>query len=164
MSDLSDVRTAIDDGRKQLDQALAACGERWGAAVLAPEAEEVNPRATGDAWTPRQAAEHAIGGNGMFVRMVAAGLERDAPALEPLSRESADDARAALRTAIERSDGLLDAVAADDLARPTGLADRQIDYARSRGREITKSVEGALWMMALHMADHAQQIAGAGER
>ena len=164
MSDLSDVRTAIDDGRKQLDQALATCGEHWEEAVLAPEAPEVNPRATGDAWTPRQAAEHVIGGNAWFARMVATGLERDAPALEPLSLESADDARAALRAAIEGSDGLLDAVTGDDLANPTGLGDGQVDYARSRGREITKSVEGALWMMALHMADHAQQIAGAGER
>lgn len=164
MATLEELTYAIEESQSALREAIAGAEEYWQDKVLPPEAEEVNPRASGEPWTPQEAANHAIGSLAFFSGMAAAGFDADleAPAAPDVSSpaaalESLDRCVATCRAALAAaSDGVLD--------RPTGLGDTQVNYAATRGQAIEKDVAGAFWMVALHSADHAQQIAGGADR
>ncbi len=156
-----EFRAAITEHRIALGDAIAAVAARWEEPVLPPEAPEVNPRASGDAWSPRQAAEHAIGAQRFFAGLIAEAVGREGPAPARLSLASADEALRALDEAAESSDEVLRFVEDAGLPKAAGLRDMQIDYLRSRGVEASKTVEGVLHLFAAHLEDHAQQIRSA---
>ncbi len=64
--------------------------------VLPPEAEEFNPRATGDAWTPQQTAEHAVSAVTFFRGLIAAAMEQEGEPPQRTPFRLADEAAAAL--------------------------------------------------------------------
>jgi hypothetical protein len=163
MATVEELTDAIEAGQSTLREAIAGAGSYWQERVLPPEAEEVNPRASGEPWTPREAADHAIGSLAFFAGMAAAGFEADleAPAAPDVSSPAA--ALESLDRCVETCRAALEAASDGVLGRPTGLGDTQVNYAATRGQAIEKDVAGAFWMVALHSADHAQQIAsGAG--
>jgi hypothetical protein len=161
---LEELTDAIEGSAAELRTAIAAAEDYWDAAVLPPEADEVNPRATGEPWTPQEAADHAIGALAFFAGMAAAGFDADIEAPAPVDVSSPASALASLDRSVATCHAALEAADADVLTRPTRLGDRQVNYAATRGQAISKDVAGAFWMVALHSADHAQQIAGGANR
>ena len=162
MATVDELRAAIEAGRGVLAEAIESAAARWGEALLAPEPEAMSRAATpGEPWSPRQAAEHAIGSEYYYTGMLADALQRERAAATPLSLESADEALRALDEAAQSSDPALSSVAMRDLPKPAPVRDRQIDYMRMRGVSASKTVEGLLQLYACHLEDHAQQIRSA---
>lgn len=163
MTTLHELTTAIEEGQAALREAIAGAESYWQEKVLPPEAEEVNPRASGQPWTPQEAADHAIGSLAFFAGMAAAGFDADLEAPDPPDVSSPAAALQSLDRSVRTCRAALEAASDAALGRPTGLGDTQVNYAATRGQAIEKDVAGAFWMVALHSADHAQQIAnGAG--
>jgi hypothetical protein len=164
MTTVEELTRAIETGAAELRAAIAGAEGYWDSAVLPPEADEVNPRASGDAWTPQGAADHAIGSMAFFAAMAAAGFDADLEAPGSPDVSSPATALASLDHSIATCRAALEAASDSVLGRPTGLGDRQVNYAATRGQAIQKDVAGAFWMAALHSADHAQQIASGADR
>ena len=129
--------------------------------MFLPEAPEVTPRPTGDAWTPRQTVEHAVGALRFYRGLVAAATKQQVDAPEPGPLPSAEKAAAALAAAVEATTATLSTVEDGDLERPAGLTDVPVSYLKSLGIETGDSVEGVLLMLAAHLEDYAAQIRGA---
>lgn len=161
MARVDELRAAIEAGRGVLAEAIESAAERWEEAVLAPEGPEVNPGATGEAWTPRRAAEHAIGAQSFQARLIGRALERESARVDPPSLPSAGEAVRVLEATAGSWDELFNAVDDGDLAKPARLGDPQINYLQSLGVSASKTVEGALQLFAAHLEDHAQQIRSA---
>ena len=160
MTTLAELTSAIAESHDQMRAALEGAEGYWDARVLPPEADEVNPRASGDPWTPQEAANHAIGALGFFAGMAAAGAGTELDPPPPPDVSSNATALASLESGMATCNAALAGVTDELLANETGLGDTQISYAATRGQAIEKDVAGAFWMAALHIADHAQQIAG----
>ncbi len=161
MATVDEFWAAIDEGRRALAGAIEAAADRWEAPVLEPEAPEVRPGATGEAWTPRQAAEHAIGAQSFHARLIAKAVGRDSARVDPPSLTSAAEALHVLDETSGSWDELFDAVGGSDLETPAALGDGQLSYLESAGLPASKTVEGALRLFAFHLRDHAQQIRSA---
>ncbi len=157
MATLTELTNNIAAARDQLRAAIDGATDSWEDATLPPEADEVNPNSTGDAWTPKQAVTHAVGGVSFFSSFLATGLGIDFTISRP-SIETPEDALDALDAAFEAVDALVAAASDDALTLPAPVGDGQIMYATTRGYEVQKDVTGALSMLALHTADHAEQI------
>lgn len=130
----------------------------WEDAVLPPEGEEVNPGASGDAWTPQHTARHAIGAAAFFTSFAATGLGIDFDYARP-EIQTPEDAATAVDQVFSDVDSVLANATDDSLALEAPVGNGQIMYATTKGVEVTKTVEGALRMIALHTSDHAAQIA-----
>ncbi len=162
MATVEELRAAIEEGRRALAGAIEAATDRWEAALLEPESEAMSRGATpGEPWSPRQAAEHAIGSEYFYTGMLADALQGERAPAAPLSLESADEALRALDQAARSSDAALSPVATRDLPKAAPVRDGQIDYMQMRGVSASKTVEGLLQLFAFHLQDHAQQIRSA---
>ncbi len=164
MTTVQELASRIDQSETALRDAITGAEGYWEAAVLPPEADEVNPRASGDPWTPQEAANHAIGAVGFFSGMAAAGIGAEISPPGPPDVTSAATALTSLDNSIASCRAALEAATDDVLSNSTGLGDTQVSYAATRGQAIGKDVEGAFWMAIVHSADHAQQIAGGASR
>lgn len=158
MPSLSEHLAAIATSRSALHDAIAGAAASWEEASLAPEADELNPSATGDAWTPQQAAGHVIGAIGFFTGFAAAGLNVEfAPS--PPQVDTPEQALASIGVAFDAFDGVAKSITDGSLTTAAPVGDGQIAYAATRGFTIEKNIAGALSMVELHTADHAAQIA-----
>lgn len=146
MATAGELRTSIEEKRGALPEAISAAADRW---EIAPGPDE---------WTPRRTSEHAIGMEWMYGGLLAEALGATAPEGRELALTSSADALSALAAAIE------------DCARPLQRGVTDADLAKPaelRGEvpspDIPTTIEGVLWMTALHLDDHAQQIAAAAQ-
>jgi hypothetical protein len=159
LATLTELTTDIATAHDQMRAAVEGAAAIWEDAVLPPEADEVNPSASGDAWTPQHAARHAIGGVAFFMGFAATGLGIDFEFVRP-EIETSEDAARAVDSVFAGVDSLIAGASDESLILEAPVGDGQIAYASTKGIEVKKNVEGALRMIALHTADHAQQIAG----
>jgi hypothetical protein len=131
----------------------------WGDQVLPPEAvAEINPRATGEAWTPQQTVEHAVSSVGFFRMLIASAMEQEAEPPQRTPFSTAGEAGTVLTAAIEATKATLSSVGDGDLAKPAGLPEVSVNYLKSLGIEATANVEGTMQIIAAHLGDHAAQI------
>jgi hypothetical protein len=158
MPALSDHLAAIAIARSELKTAIGAAASGWEQPSLPPEAEEVNATATGEPWTPKQAAAHAIGALGFFSGFAAAGLGIEFDTTRP-DVDTPDAALASLEAVFAAFEELTASMSDDSLTLPAPVGDGQIAYAATRGFTIEKDIAGALGMVEIHTADHAAQIA-----
>ena len=157
MTTLTELADNITTARAQLRAAIEGAAGSWEDATLPPEADEVNPNATGDPWTAKQAATHAIGAAGFFSSILGAGIGVSFTP-QPPEIETPDDALSVLDAAFEAADTLVAKTTDDTLELPAPVPEISIGYAAMRGHEIGQDVTGALTMLAIHTADHAEQI------
>jgi len=171
---INDLRTAIDS----LHESIRAAATQWDAPLLEPEGpplrRDPTDQSTVEAWTPRDAAEHATLGLLLNVHF-SAQLSNDrlrsmadfAPAwmqryrdgeieLPPLT--TAASATDALATVQQRAFDLLHALPQDALAQPATLMPRQEDYLAQRGVANAGNAATALQLSITHLLDHAAQI------
>jgi hypothetical protein len=158
MATAEELRTAFAGAAETMADAIGDASGIWGEHVLSPEAEEVNPRATGDAWTPQQAVEHAVGSVAFFRGLIDEAMEQESEQPERAPFPSAAEAAAGLSAAIELTTSTLRGVEDADLKRPAGLPDISVSYLETRGIQTTATVEGVMHILAAHLADHAAQI------
>ncbi len=158
MATAEDLKTAFAAAGETMAGAISEAAGIWDEQVLPPEAPEVSPGATGDAWTPRQTVEHAVGALGFYRGLVAAATKQQMETPERGPLPSAEEAAAALTAAVEATTATLSTVEDGDLERPAGLPDVPVSYLKSLGIETGASVEGVLLMLAAHLEDHAAQI------
>jgi len=118
----------------------------------------VNPGASGDAWTPQHTARRAITAAAFFTGFAATGLGVEFEFARP-EIETPEDAAQAVDAVFADVDSVLNGTTDDSLALEAPVGNGQIMYATTKGVEVTKTVEGALRMIALHTSDHAAQIA-----
>ena len=137
MASAEELRTSISAGQAALREAIAGAGEVW---EQAPEGGEGE-----DSWSPRQAAEHVIGSEVLFVGAIAGAIDQAKPERAELALASTEEALAALTAAVEVSARVYAAVTDDDLAKEAGGGN--------------STVESMMGIHAGHGADHAQQIA-----
>lgn len=162
MATTDELRAAVDAGCETLSGAIAAAGAIWEEAVLPPEGPEVNPNATGDAWTPRQTVEHAVAALGFHAALIGLALGGEPPERgERPEFGGPDEAVAALGEKLTAAKDVLGRAEDGDLEKPARMGDPQMGYLKSLGIETTASVEGAFRIMAAHLEDHAAQIGGA---
>jgi len=164
MTTVEELTKAIAASEAELRQAIAGAEGYWDAEVLTPEADEVNPLASGDPWTPQAAANHVIGALGFFAGMAASGIGAELDPAPPPDVSSVESALASLDHSISACHAALEAASDEALGNATGLGDTPVSYAATRAQAIEKDVAGAFWMAAVHCADHAQQIAGGANR
>ena len=157
MSNLSELIEDIQKSHVALRDAIETAEPYWEEICLPPEADEINPRATGDSWSPKQASGHVCGALSHFSSLVAKSLELDFSPNPP----SADDAQAALDSLdkiIASSEIVLSTVNDENLSHSTDMSDMSVAFALSRGYTIDKTIEGVLRLMSVHTFDHAEQI------
>ena len=94
-----------------------------------------------------------------FMGFAATGLGIDFEFVRP-EIETSEDAARAVDSVFAGVDSLIAGASDESLILEAPVGDGQIAYASTKGIEVKKNVEGALRMIALHTADHAQQIAG----
>ena len=68
MSKLSELIEDIQKSHVALRDAIETAESYWEENCLPPEADEINPRATGDSWSPKQASGHVCGAHKHFKR------------------------------------------------------------------------------------------------
>ena len=135
MARTDELRAEIAAARAQLRAAIEGSADGW----------ERSPG--GEAWSPRQIAEHAIRADVSFARYVAGATGQpgaDEPR-EELSLPAGSDALAAIEQATGVADPVWAAVQDGQLALPAPPMD---------------SVEDAMRTAGSHLRDHAQQIVG----
>lgn len=159
MATADQLRTAFAAAGQSMAGAINDAAGIWGEQLLPPEAaQEMNPRATGDAWTPQQTVEHAVGALGFFRGLVAAAMEQEAEPPERAPFPTAEEAAAALTAAVEATTATLSTIEDGDLERSAGLPETSLNYLKSLEIETTTSVEGVMQILAVHLDDHAAQI------
>lgn len=158
MATAEEMRTAFAAAGQAMAGAIGESAGIWGDAVLPPEAEEVNARATGDAWTPQQTVEHAVSAVTFFRGLVATAMEQEAEPPQRTPFPSAEEAGVALTAAVDAATATLGGVTDGDLDRPAGLPETSLAYLKSLGIESAANVEGVMLILAAHLDDHAAQI------
>jgi hypothetical protein len=158
MATLAELIADLASARDQMRAAVEGAAAIWEDAVLPPEGEEVNPGASGDAWTPQHTARHAIGAAAFFTSFAATGIGIEFEYVRP-EIETPEDAARAVDKVFTDVDSVIARASDDSLTLEAPVGDGQIMYAATKGVEVKKNVEGALRMVALHTADHAEQIA-----
>ena len=136
MASADDLRGKIAANREALRTAIQAVGGKW------------TDSPGGDEWTPKQVAEHVIGGEVYFANMVSKAMLG-----KPGEWERKEIASAA--EALERHDAAV------------AMADRAYKYVEDRdlvkpaenvpGTE-KQTVEGAMERAAAHLEEHATQL------
>jgi hypothetical protein len=138
MATSDQLRAELAAARTELADALKTAGAAW---------ERAPPSGEGEAaWSPRQAAEHVIGGDIMYASAVCIacgypGLER-----QQFSFESAEDALTGMQEASAIADGRLKYVTETDLEK-----------TNQRGATVEQIMQAS----AAHFRDHAAQIRAA---
>lgn len=132
MATPDELRTTITASRDELRQAIHAASARW------------NQPLPDDEWTPRQAAEHAIGSEVRFASEVC--IACGYPGLDPWEANyvSANEALAGLEQAGAKADGRLKYVTDGDLLHVH--------------EEWKASVADIMAYHARHLREHAEQL------
>ncbi len=130
MASAKEMRETVTKNRQALIAAIEAAAAKWDASP------------GGDAWSPRQNAEHAIGADVRFGGQASAILGGNPPAAVETSFASAADAAAALAK-----------VGAEVDKRFSWAEDR--DLSKAAGG---KTLEAVLADAASHLAEHAENI------
>jgi hypothetical protein len=141
MPTAEEYRAELDTSRAALRVAIESASGSW---EQAPDGD--------DQWSPRAVAEHVIGAEYYFAKLVAAamqGKETDGP---DLSFASTSDAASAFEEAIEVADKAYRYVEDRDLEKPSEL---------NAGDSYPGTIEGVLQLATWHLTDHAEQIAAA---
>jgi hypothetical protein len=147
MATTIELRTTLDQARANFRAALASVNGNWERQPQSGEGEQ--------AWSPRHAAEHAIGWETGFARAIcdACGYPGPDPAADlaigqapDLGFTTPEDAAGAFDEAVEKSNRFLASVTDSDLAKP---------------HEVAGSVENLLAIAGAHLNDHAEQIRAA---
>ena len=86
-------------------------------------------------------------------------LPRPHPARRPIG--ASEPALDGLERTATETDEILSGVTEQDLGDPAPVGDGQIRYARTRGFELPRTVEGAMMMFVIHEEHHASRIARA---
>ena len=133
MASAKEMRETVTKNRQALIAAIEAAAAKWDASP------------GGDAWSPRQNAEHAIGADVRFGGQASAILGGNPPAAVETSFASAADAAAALTK-----------VGAEVDKRFSWAEDR--DLSKAAGG---KTLEAVLADAASHLAEHAENIKSA---
>ena len=140
MPSLEELRNGIALARAELLEATDLAAEGWEQAR--------GPESSGEeGWSPRQAAEHAIGADAGFARAVAYAVGTEPPPRPEVVLETSGAARSASTRAGELADAVYDRLESNQLTAETRFAD---------------NVEGVLELAARHLLEHAQQIVGQG--
>jgi hypothetical protein len=131
-----ELRAHIAEGRTALRSAIQTSGDRW---------EQTIP---GDDWSPRKAAEHAIGAEVYFASEVCSACGY--PGLDPWTGSYATpaDAIAGLDQAAAAADGRLKYVSDTDLVK---------------SHPQMGTVTDIMTIDARHLLEHAEQLRGAGQ-
>ena len=180
-SSVASLRAAIDERQDLFVQAIEAACPRWNEEILPPEVPE-RSRPMQTTWTPRQACWHVLSTR-WWMQSVALEHVRRAQEHEPaLLRDTFGDnwwpnhtvELDELRNALaEPAEGValaherlaafsdaLESVTDVDLEAPWEPSRSTASYLASFGGEETpNTVRGLLTLTALHLADHAEQIA-----
>lgn len=135
-----ELRADIAAARADFQSALEGASASWEKAP-APGAEGE------DAWSPRQAAEHAIGADLYFASEVCGACGYPGLELSRLSLATPAEAITSFAEASAKSDGRLKYVSENDLTM----------QHKSMG-----SVADVMALSASHLRDHAAQIRAAG--
>tara|TARA_B100000700_G_C14830123_1_gene754082 strand:- start:403 stop:915 length:513 start_codon:yes stop_codon:yes gene_type:complete len=157
MTDLSELIENIQESHAALRDAIETAKPYWEENCLPPEADEINPRATGDSWSPQQASNHVCSALSYFSSLVAKPLGLNFLHTPP----NVNDAQVALESLdkiVASNKLVLDAVNDQNLSYATDISDMSVIFALSHGYKIDKTIEGALRLMSLHSFDHAKQI------
>jgi hypothetical protein len=172
VTDLDTLLDRIEAGRTALADAIAAAATRWEEALLVAE----DPAAA--AWSPRDAVEHCLSGEQMYVQLIDETLSAEAPpsfldfvtaldwnwsirSFDAVELADAPAATVLLRAQGEAVSTRLRALTAAHLARPTTLLDAHLDALEAAALPAEHSVAGILGVMALHYEAHAAQLAEA---
>lgn len=130
MASAKELRDTVTKNRQALIEAIEASAAKW----------DTSPG--GDAWSPRQNAEHAIGGDIRYGGQASAILGGNPPAAIETSFASAAEAAEALKK-----------VGAEVDKRFSWAEDR--DLSKAAGG---KTLEAVLAEAASHLAEHAENI------
>jgi hypothetical protein len=169
MGDLEGLIERIAASRAALSDAIASVAARWDEPILVSE----DPAEA--AWSPRDAVEHCLSGEQMYVHLIDEALSADEPPSfygfvttldwnwSIRSFDEVELAEAPVATVLLRAQGgaveaRLRALTADDLARPTTLLDVHLTALGAAGLPAEHSVAGILGVMALHYESHAAQL------
>ena len=133
MATAKELRDTVAKNRAVLIAAIEAAAGKW----------EMSPG--GDAWSPRQNAEHAVGSEVYYGKQAAAILGGNPPAAVETSFESA-------------------AAAAEALAKVGAEVDKRFSWAEDR--DLSKgqggtTLESIFAEAASHLAEHAENIKSA---
>ena len=140
MASLDELRRAITEARAELLTAAALAAATWEQAR--------GPESSGEeGWSPRQAAEHAIGADTAFARAVADAVGLAPPPRQTIELATADAAASVSADVAKLADAVYGAVEPTHLEIATRFAG---------------NVEGVLRVAAGHLQEHAKQIAGDG--
>jgi hypothetical protein len=140
MATPDELRASIASGRDTFREALTAASSNWERKPASGEGEE--------AWSPRQAAEHAIPSEIAFVNQVCEACGYPGVTWDgSTSYASAEDAIAALDSAVALANGRLKYVSDTDLPK--------------KKDETGRSCEEWMGINAWHLNDHAAQITAA---
>lgn len=136
MATPDELRAAIAEGREELRNAIREAGAKWEQKPAAGEGEE--------AWSPRQAAEHAISADLFFASHICVCCGYPGLDLQQLSFATPEEALAGFDEVIEKADGRLKYVTEKDLA--------------AKSERFNTDVAGVMGVNAHHLKDHAAQI------
>ncbi len=142
MATADEYRATIEANRDALRNAMVDAAASWEQPPSESDDEEQ--------WSPRQVAEHVIGGERSFAGMIASVANVEAPERQECTFGTVEEALAVLEAAIIDANTVLSGLSDDDLAIE----------ARAIG-DFPPSVEGLLQLTAYHLEDHARQIAAA---
>ncbi len=169
---LPDLEAAI----ASLHDAIQAASTQWEAPLLEPEGPTLrgDEGSATDAWTPRDAAEHATFGLALNVEFAAQSEDSRvssttdfaaawmarfrAGEIDAPSMSTAASASAALAAVQGKSFDALRRLPDDALALPVEFMPGQEDYLVQRGVPNAGDVATALRLSVTHLHDHADQI------
>lgn len=135
-----ELRAGIASARTDFQSALEGASASWEKAPAAGAEGE-------DAWSPRKAAEHAIGADLYFASEICGACGYPGLELSRLSLPTSAEALTAFSEASAKADGRLKYVSENDLTM----------QHKSMG-----SVADVMALSASHLRDHAAQIRAAG--
>ena len=159
MATADELRTAFAVAGEAMAASISDAADIWGDQVLPPEAAaEMNPRATGEAWTPQHTVEHAVSSVGFFRTLIATAMEQETEPPQRTPFPTAEEAGTALTAVVEAATATLSGVGDGDLTRPAGLPETSLNYLTSLGIETATTVEGVMQIIGAHLGDHAAQI------
>ena len=176
----SELRSALEESWAELFSAIRVAENKWDDRLLIPEDDD------SAAWSPRHAAWHAVAGelfrtaylnhvvsrelglNGGMMQFAAspAGAEAGLDALGDRARatRTTEEMLAAGTEAREASVRFIDRLTSEDLNAPATLGDFMQGYLKLHGQVASNDVRGSLVHGAVHLRDHARQIAAGSDQ
>ncbi len=140
MASADELRATIASGRDKLREAINGASGKWEMGV--EDGDEAN-------WGSRKVAEHCIGSETYFSKMIADVMLSKAPESGDASFETPADAITGLEALTASTDKIIRYVEDRDLAKTAPMPD---------GTPFSKDIEGVLAIMGWHLDNHANQI------